>query len=76
MYRVGDIRKTVRLRDEKKTYATVSAVCAPPLLWGLVDLDVLYDQVSGVETFGVGIGFGVFEEAEEEFGRLLWPASF
>ena len=54
----------------------MSAVCAPSLLRGLVDLDVLNDQISGVEAFGVGIGFGVFEEAEEEFGRLLWPAGF
>ena len=58
------------------TYATVSTVCASSLLGRLVDLDVLDDEVAGVETFGVGVGFGVAEETEEEFGRLDWPASF
>ena len=42
----------------------MSAVCAPPLLRGLVYLDVLDDQVSRVEAFGVGVGFGVLEQAE------------
>lgn len=58
------------------TYTTVSTVCASSLLRGLVDLDVLDDQVAGVEAFGVGVGFGVAEETEEEFGRLDGPASF
>lgn len=48
--------------------ATVSAVCSSPLFWGLVDLDVLDDEVGGVETFGVGVGFGVLEEVQEEGG--------
>ena len=50
------------------TYTTMSTVCTTALLRSLVDLDVLDDQVAGVETFGVGVGFCVFEEAEEEFG--------
>lgn len=44
------------------------------LLGCLVDLDVLDDQVTGVEAFGVGVCFGVFEEGKEEFGRFLGPA--
>ena len=48
--------------------ATVGAVRAAALLRCLVDLDVLHDQVGGIEPFDVGIGFGVLEEAEQEFG--------
>lgn len=53
---------------------TVGTVCAAALLGGLVDLDVLDDQVGGVETLGVGVGFGVLEEIEEELGGLDGPA--
>jgi len=52
---------------------TVGTVCASSLLWCLVDLDVLDDEVGGVEALGVGVGFGVFEEPEEEFSRLNGP---
>ena len=68
-----------RRKVEKKggrTYATMSTICAPPLLRGLVHLDVLDDQVSGIEAFGVGVGFGVLEQAEEELGGFLGPAGF
>jgi hypothetical protein len=40
----------------------------------LIDLDVLDDEVAGVEALRVGIGFGVLEETEEEFGGLDGPA--
>lgn len=50
-------------------------ICPAALLGRLVDLDVLDDQVSCVEAFGVGICFCIFEEANEEFGRFNWPAS-
>jgi len=56
------------------TYSAVSTVCASPLLWRLVDLDVLDDQVGGVETLGVGVGLSVLEEGEQELGGLDWPA--
>lgn len=46
----------------------MSTVCTTALLGCLVYLNVLDDQVAGVETFCVGVGFCVFEEAEEEFG--------
>ena len=52
----------------------MGTVSAPSLLGGLVDLDVLDDQVAGVQTLGVGVGLGVLEEVEEELGRLLGPA--
>ena len=35
---------------------------------------MLDNEVSGIETLGVGIGFGVLEEREEEFSRLDGPA--
>ena len=47
-----------------KTYTTVSTVCSAALLRGLVDLDVLDDEVSGIEALGIGVGFGVLEETE------------
>ena len=40
----------------------------------LIDLDVLDDEVAGVETLGVGVCLSVFEETEEELGGLDWPA--
>lgn len=56
------------------TYATVGTVSAPALLGGLVDLDVLDDQVGGVETLGVGVGLSVLEETEKDLGGLDGPA--
>jgi len=52
----------------------VSTVCASSLLWCLIDLDVLDDEVAGIEALGVGVGFGVLEETEEEVGGLDGPA--
>jgi hypothetical protein len=51
---------------------TVSTVCSTALLGGLVDLDVLDNQVGGVEALGIGIGFGVLEKTEKELGGLDW----
>lgn len=58
----------------EKTYATVGAVCAAALLGGLVNLDVLHNEVASVETLGIGVGLGVLEETEEELGGLGGPA--
>ena len=55
-------------------YTTVSTVCSSALLGGLVDLDVLDDQVAGIETLGVGVGLGVLEQTEKELGGLDGPA--
>ena len=52
----------------------MSSVCSTSLFWCLVDLDVLDNQVSGVKTFNIGIGFGVLEESEEEFSGFDWMA--
>lgn len=40
----------------------MSTVCASSLLGGLVDLDVLDDEVASVETLSIGIGLGVPQE--------------
>lgn len=61
---------------EGKTYTTMSTIGTTTLLGSLVDLDVFDDQVAGVEALCVGVCFGVFEEAEEEFGGFLGPAGF
>lgn len=58
---------------QMSTYATVGTVCAAALLGGLVDLDVLDDQVAGVKTLGIGVGLGVLEQTEKELGRLHGP---
>jgi len=52
----------------------MGTVCASPLLGGLVDLDVLDDQVASIETLGVGVGLGVLEQTEKELGGLDGPA--
>lgn len=54
--------------------AAVGAVGAATLLRRLVDLDVFDDQVARVEALGVGVGFGVFEQREEESCRFDGPA--
>lgn len=56
--------------------STMGSVCSSSLLWCLVDLDVLDNQVIGVEALSIGVGFGVLEETEEEFGRLDWMTGF
>lgn len=53
----------------------MSTVCAATLLGGLVDLNVLDNQVAGVQTLGVGVGLGVLEERREKLSRLDGPAS-
>lgn len=58
-----------------KTYTTVSTVCSSALLWCLVDLDVLDNQVASIETLGIGVGLCVLEETEKELGGLDWPSS-
>jgi hypothetical protein len=53
----------------------VSTVSAPSLLGSLVDLDVLDDQVAGVESLGVGVGLSVLEETDKDLSGLDGPAS-
>ena len=55
---------------------TVSSVCSAALLGGLVDLDVLDDQVRGVETLGVGVGLGVLEQTQKELGGFDGVSGF
>ena len=53
----------------------MGTVCASPLLGGLVDLDVLDDQVRGIKTLGIGVGLSVPQKAEKELSRLDGPTS-
>jgi hypothetical protein len=54
--------------------SAVSSVCSSTLLRCLVDLNVLDNQIAGVQAFGVGIGFSVLQERQEEFGGFDWVA--
>lgn len=54
---------------------TVSTVGAAAALGSLVDLDVLDNEVAGVETLGVGVGLSVLQEVEKELGGLDGPTS-
>ncbi len=54
----------------------MGTVRAAALLGGLVDLDVLDDEFGGIEAFGIGIGFGILEETDQELGGLDGPAGF
>jgi len=54
---------------------TVGTVCPSSLLGSLVDLDVLDNKSTGVETLGISVGLSVLEETEEELGGLLGPSS-
>ena len=53
----------------------MGTVCPSSLFGSLVDLDVLDNQILRVESLGVGVGLGVFEECEEELGGLDGPSS-
>lgn len=53
----------------------MSTVCSAALLRGLVDLNVLDNEICGIEALGIGIGFGVLEQVKEEASRLDRPAS-
>lgn len=57
------------------TYTTVSTVCSATLLRGLVHLDVLDDQVAGIETLGIRVCLSILEKTEQELSRLYWPSS-
>lgn len=52
----------------------MGTVCPAALLGGLVDLDVLDDEIAGVEALGIGVRLGILEETEQELGRLDRPA--
>lgn len=51
----------------------MGTVSPPPLLGSLVDLNMGYQKVGGVEALGVGVGLSVAEETEKELGGLLRP---
>lgn len=61
-------------RVNRVSYTTMGTVSPSPLLWGLVDLNVGDQEIGGVETLSVGVGFSVPKEAKKELGRLLRPA--
>lgn len=68
--------QVTNLERASATYTTVRTVCPSPLLRCLVDLDVLDNEIRGIETLGVGIRLGVLEKIEEVSGGLFGPAGF
>lgn len=56
------------------TYSPMGTIGSATLLWGLVDLDALDDEIRSVETLGICVRFGVSEEIENELGGFNRPA--
>ena len=54
---------------------TVGTVRSPAHVGSAVDLDVVDDEVVGVEALVLGVGLRVLQEVEEELGGLLGPAT-
>lgn len=52
----------------------MGTVCSSTLLGSLVDLDVLDDQVAGIQTLGISVGLSILEQTEQELGRLDGPS--
>lgn len=55
--------------------AAVRAVCSTADLRRSVHLNVIDDEVINIETFDVGVRLGVLEQAEQDLGGLLRPAT-
>jgi len=55
--------------------STVGAVSSAPHLSSAIHLDVGDDEMVDVEAFVVGVGLGVLQEREKEFGGLLGPTT-
>ena len=67
-------RKKHSRKEKHSTHPSMSSISPSPLLRRLIDLDMLDDQVPGIKTLGIGIGFCVLEEADQKFGGLFGPA--
>jgi hypothetical protein len=53
----------------------VGTVCPAALLGSLINLDMLDDEVAGIEALGISIGLSILEKADKELSRLHGPAS-
>jgi len=58
------------------SHSTVGSVSPPPGLRGLVDDNVLDDQLLDGELLGVRVRLGVLKETEEEVDRLDGPSTW
>ncbi len=54
---------------------SMSSVRPPPHLGSHVDLDVLNDQVIGIQALEFSITFSILQELEQKLGTLLRPPS-
>jgi len=57
------------------THSAVGTIRSSPLFRSLVDLDVLDNEIAGIQTLCVCVRFGVLEETEKEFGRFDGPTT-
>lgn len=55
--------------------SSVGSVGSSAAALGAVDLDVLDDQLIGLELLGVGVGFEVLDQTEQDLDRLFGPAT-
>lgn len=62
--------------DNRYSHSTVSSVSSSSGLGGLVDDNVLDDQLLNREVLGVGVGLGVFEQSKHELNRLDGPSTY
>lgn len=53
----------------------MGTVSPPPGLGGLLNNNVLDDQLLDIEVLSVGVGLGVLEETEDELDGLLGPST-
>merc|ERR1719370_2310119 len=53
----------------------MGSVCPPPHLGSTIDLNVLNDQVVGVQSLVLGVALSVLEELQKELSGLQRPSS-
>merc|ERR1719215_822641 len=55
--------------------AAVSSVCAPASLLRRIDLDMLDDEVVGVQVFELRVALSIRQEVKNNLGRLHRPSA-
>jgi hypothetical protein len=61
--------------QSRHSHSTVGSVRPSPGLWGLVDDNVLDEQVLNGKVLGIGVGLGVLQQTEDELNRLGGPST-
>lgn len=68
-------KPNIAVKEVKKnrTYPTMRPIGPPPLLRGLIDLNMPHDQIARVQALGIRIRLRILQQAQQELGRLLGP---